>query len=59
VDEHTISPAGDPFSAVKQSQPIAVGLHELEERLAHELMEDEKRQELRDRVRRLRRRLGP
>ena len=33
-------------------------LAKLEERLAHELMDDEERQELRDRVLRLRRRLS-
>ena len=33
-------------------------LERLEERYRHELMDDEERQELRDRVRRLRRRLG-
>ena len=33
-------------------------LAKLEERLAHELMGDEERQELRDRMLRLRRRLG-
>jgi hypothetical protein len=33
-------------------------LRALEERLAHELMDDEERQELRDRVLALRRRLG-
>jgi flagellar basal body-associated protein FliL len=33
-------------------------LRVLEERLRHELMDDEERQELRDRVLRLRRRLG-
>jgi hypothetical protein len=33
-------------------------LAKLEERLAHELMDDEERQELRDRVLRLRREIG-
>jgi hypothetical protein len=33
-------------------------LQKLEERLAHELLSDEERQELRDRVLKLRRRLG-
>jgi hypothetical protein len=57
VDRHTIPPAGDPFTA-KQHEPTAEKLAKLEERLAHELMDDEERQELRDRVLRLRRRLG-
>jgi hypothetical protein len=43
------------------SSPSALeeqNLAALEQRLAHELMDDEKRQELRDHVLRLRRRLG-
>jgi hypothetical protein len=56
VDTTRIPPAGDPFTA-KQHEPTAEKLAKLEERLAHELMDDEDRQELRDRVLRLRRRL--
>jgi hypothetical protein len=40
------------------AEKVAAELRLLEERLAHELMDDEERQELRDRVLRLRRRLG-
>jgi hypothetical protein len=38
--------------------PAEERLARLEERLRHELMDDEERQELRDRILRLRRRLG-
>jgi len=58
VDEHTISPAGDPFSAVKQSQPTAKRLAALEERLAHESMSVEERCELEEKVLRLLRKLS-
>jgi hypothetical protein len=54
VDTRRIPPAGDPFSA-KTPNPRARRLAELEDRLAHELMDDEERQELRDRVLALRR----
>ena len=57
MDTTRIPPAGDPFTA-KQHEPTAGKLAKLEERLAHELMDDEERQELRDRVLRLRRRLS-
>ena len=54
-----IPPSGDPFtSAPAHPAPEEKHLARLEERLAHELMGDEERQELRDRVIRLRRRLG-
>jgi hypothetical protein len=60
VDEVRIPPAGDPFtSAGSLAHPsTAEKLAKLEERLAHELMGEEERQELRDRVLALRRRLG-
>jgi hypothetical protein len=58
VDTTRIPPAGDPFTA-KQHEPTEEKLAKLEERLSHELMpDDEERQELRDRVLRLHRRLG-
>jgi hypothetical protein len=44
--------AGDPFKAAQ----LARRLHDLEDQLAHELMGDEERQELRDRILRLRQR---
>ena len=40
------------------AEKVARDLRVLEERLRHELMDDEERQELRDRVLRLRRRLS-
>ena len=46
--------AGDPFKAAQ----LARHLDSLEDQLAHELLGDAERQELRDRVLRLRRRLG-
>jgi hypothetical protein len=46
-----ISVAGDPFALAGDHR-----LHELEERLAHELMDHEERQELRDRILMLRQR---
>jgi hypothetical protein len=61
VDEQTISPAGDPFCAAAQhdqDERRAADLRRLEERYGHELLDDEERQELRDRVLRLRRRIG-
>jgi hypothetical protein len=45
-------------SAPAHPSTEAKNLAKLEERLAHELMDDEERQELRDRVLRLRRRLS-
>jgi hypothetical protein len=50
VDETNSSASAHPSTADK--------LAKLEERLAHELLDDDERQELRDRVLRLRRRLG-
>jgi hypothetical protein len=41
-----------------EREKVARELRLLEERLRHELLEDDERQELRDRVLRLRRRLG-
>jgi hypothetical protein len=56
VDKHTISPAGDPFTA--KTAPQHERLAKLEERYRHELLvDDEVRQELRDRILRIRRRL--
>jgi hypothetical protein len=49
--------AGDPFKAAGSPRSLAQ-LRYLEERLAHEFVDDEERQELRDRVLALRRRLG-
>jgi hypothetical protein len=57
VDTTRIPTAGDPFTA-KTPKTDKKRLAELEERLAHELMDDAERQELRDQVLRLRRRLG-
>jgi len=57
VDTIRIPPAGDPFTA-KQHEPTTEKLAKLEEELAHELLDDAERCELRDRVLRLRRRLG-
>jgi hypothetical protein len=51
VDEHQSSATAHPSTEAKR-------LAKLEERLAHELMDDEERQELRDRVLSLRRRLS-
>jgi hypothetical protein len=45
-------------SAPAHPSPEEKRLAKLEERLAHELMDDEERQELRDRVLRLRREIG-
>jgi hypothetical protein len=45
-------------SSVPAHTSTAEKLAKLEERLAHELLSDEERQELRDRVLKLRRRLG-
>jgi uncharacterized Zn finger protein len=47
--------AGDPFKAASRNR---AQLRYLEDRLRHELLDDEQRQELRDRVLALRRRLG-
>jgi hypothetical protein len=59
VDDLRIPSAGDPFtSAPAHPSTEEKELAKLEERLAHELMPDEERQELRDSVLRLRRRLG-
>ena len=56
VDTRRIPPAGDPFTA-KQHEPTEVKrLAALEDQLAHEIMPDEERQELRDRILRLRQR---
>jgi hypothetical protein len=57
VDDVRIPPAGYPFTA-KQHEPTAEKLAKLEERLAHELMDDEERQELRECILKLRRRLA-
>jgi hypothetical protein len=46
------------ISVAKRRGATLRRLAALEERLAHELMDDEERQELRDRILRLRRRLG-
>jgi hypothetical protein len=61
VDTTRIPPAGDPFSAKTPKpapKPKEKRLRELEDRYRHELMDDEDRQHLRDRVLRLRRRLA-
>ena len=60
MDEVRIPPAGDPFTgAGSLARPSTEEkLAKLEERLAHEIMPDEERQELRDRVLAVRRRLG-
>jgi hypothetical protein len=55
VDTRRIPPAGDPFTA-KTPKPDEERLAELEEKLAHELMPDQERMELRDQVLALRRR---
>ena len=57
VDTTRIPPAGDPCAA-KQHEPTEEKKRAvLEERLSHELLPDEERQELRDHVLALRRRL--
>jgi hypothetical protein len=53
VDTTRIPPAGDPFTA-KPPSVRPSELHHLEEKLAHEIMDDEERMRLRDRIRRLR-----
>jgi hypothetical protein len=53
IIERRKPPSGDPFTA-KTPRPDEKRLAVLEERLAHELLGDEERQELRDRVLRLR-----
>ena len=59
MDTTRIPPAGDPFtSAPPHPSTEEKKLAKLEERYRHELMDHEERQELRDRVLRLRRRLG-
>ena len=58
MDDVRIPPAGDPFTARQHEPTGQQRLRELEERYRHELMDAEERQELRDRVLRLRRRLG-
>jgi hypothetical protein len=59
VDDVRIPPAGDGFYAAgKRTTDDQKRLAQLEERYRHELMDDEERQELRDRVVRLRRKLG-
>jgi hypothetical protein len=55
VDEHTIPPAGDPFTTKTPSDHEH--LAKLEESYRHELMYDEQRLELRDRIIRIRRRV--
>ena len=50
---HTIRPDGENVARERLAE-----LRYLEERLAHELIDDEERQELRDRVLSLRRRLS-
>ena len=54
VDTPTIRPRDEKVATTPEEKHLAI----LEERLAHELMDDEERQELRDRILRLRRRLG-
>ncbi len=62
MDAHTISPVCDTFYAAAQRNQDehphgrTEGLRRPEERYRHELMDDEERQQLRDRVLRLRRR---
>jgi hypothetical protein len=58
VDTTRIPPAGDPFTAKQHEPTEEKKLAALEEDLAHEILEDTERQELRDRVLALRRRLG-
>jgi hypothetical protein len=59
--ERKCTPAGDPFVAAAKARKKATRDHELrtlEERYRHELLSDEERQELRDRIIRLQRGLG-
>jgi len=58
MDTTRIPPAGDPFTAKQHEATEEKRLAALEERLSHELLDHEERQELRDRVLALRRRLG-
>ena len=52
--------AGDPFDYASPKTPTTEHEHlgKLEERYRHKLLDDEERQELRDQVLRLRRKLG-
>jgi hypothetical protein len=64
VDVHQSSAPAHPSTADKLPKPDDTieahyaSLERLEDRLAHELMDDEERQEVRDRVLKLRRHLG-
>jgi hypothetical protein len=63
VDEHQSSAPARPSSDEKPTKPDDLEAHyscleRLEESLAHELLPDEERQELRDRVLALRRRIS-
>jgi hypothetical protein len=57
VDTARIPPAGDPFTA-KTPETDQQRLARLEDRYRHELLDDAERQELRERVLRLRRQLS-
>jgi hypothetical protein len=58
MDTTRIPPAGDPFTAKQHETTEEKRLAALEQRLSHELLDHEERQELRDQVLALRRRLS-
>ena len=57
MDEVRIPPAGDPFTA-RTPKADEERLARLEEKYHHEILNHDQRQELRDRIIRLRRRLS-
>ena len=57
MDDVRIPPSGDPFTSAPAHPSTAEKLAKLEERYRHGFMDDDERQELRDQVLCLRRRL--
>lgn len=57
MDTTRIPPAGDPFTSAPAHPSTEEELRVLEDQLRHELMDEEERLELRDRILRIRRRL--
>jgi hypothetical protein len=58
VDTTRIPPSGDPFTSASAHPSPEEKLARLEERYRHELLDDEERCELLERILRLRRKLG-
>jgi hypothetical protein len=58
VDITRIPPAGDPFTSAPAHPSREEKLAKLEERYAHELLDADEREELRERILRLRRRVS-